>query len=108
MATKKVSPKRVPRNPARKKVVTVKQTVRFSEAQKVEIAGIVAEALAAHERQSADVVGERLARLKVRPKKTMINFRLEDVVLDALEAWAKRHGMENRTDAIKALILSAK
>ena len=91
-----------------KKAKVRKVSVGFTDAQKGEIAGIVAEAMAEHQKASGDLIGERLAKLKAKPKKTMVNFRLEQEVLDALDTWAKGKGISNRTDAIKAMILSAK
>ena len=127
MAARKAKVKKVPRAKAVRKAKTVKQqldpfhgkpkpnagsrrpkaVVEFSEAQKGEIAQIVAQAMIEQQKASGDAIGERLARLKARPDKTLVNFRLEQEVLDALDRWAKAQGIGNRTDAVRALILSA-
>jgi uncharacterized protein (DUF4415 family) len=111
MAVRKTKAKKV-RKPltvpkAKRRVGSVKTAQGFTEAQKADIAQIVAQAMIEQQKASGDAIGERLARLKARPEKTMVNFRLEAEVLEALDRWAKAQGIGNRTDALRALILSA-
>jgi uncharacterized protein (DUF4415 family) len=79
----------------------------FTESQKVEIAQIVAQAMADQQRTSKEQLGERVESLREKEEKTLVNFRLEESLLDRLDAFGRARGITKRIDALRAMIIAA-
>lgn len=92
------------------KVMKVKRErlkAAFTESQKAEIAQIVAQALAEKESVSKEELGERVESLRQKEEKTLVNFRLEESLLDRLDAFGRARGITKRIDALRAMIIAA-
>ena len=79
----------------------------FTESQKAEIAQIVAQALAEKESVSKEELGERVESLRQKEEKTLVNFRLEESLLERLDAFGRARGITKRIDALRAMIIAA-
>ena len=92
------------------KVMKVKRErlkAAFTESQKAEIAQIVAQALAEKESVSKEELGERVESLRQKEEKTLVNFRLEESLLDRLDAFGRARGITKRIEALRAMKIAA-
>jgi|TARA_R110000796_G_scaffold87844_1_gene189267 uncharacterized protein (DUF4415 family) len=79
----------------------------FTESQKVEIAQIVAQTMADQQKASKEELGERVESLREKEEKTLVNFRLEESLLERLDAFGRARGITKRIDSLRAMIIAS-